>query len=263
MTPWLSSVAFIRGFHPSSSLAFIRGHPRPSAVAVRSAAQFAKIASAAFGGVMRKQIAHIVFAVATAAVAAACGAGDAGAKGSTPDGRDRGNPQRVKLNGCVQAAPGYRRYILQDVVTPGTAEQPTGNDARSQALVVPDGSWVRLARGAGDLEQYLGKRVEIEGVVADTGEPTIGTTGGVDDRTKLRRSAPDASSTTDRSLPPSTAAPYGANANGTAPQITVERISTLADSCADEHERLKEGNTGLGRRRRAPKEDDPAAGSHR
>ena len=194
---------------------------------------------------MRQQIAHIAAAVTTAAFVAACGGSpdSAGAKGG-------GTPQRVKLDGCVQAAPGIHQYVLQDVATASPAEQ------------VPDGSWVRLARGAENLEPYLGKRVEVEGPITDTGEPTMGTSGG-DDQSKLRRASPDASSTTDRSVAPSTVPPAGANANGFAPQVAVEQIRKLADRCSPELEKAAEGHTGLGGRRRAPREDNPGPGSHR
>ena len=208
---------------------------------------------------MPKGIAHITTTVAAAALAAACG----GRSASVAGGGDRGNPQRVKLEGCVQAAPGNRQYVLQNVVTPGVPEQPTANESMPQGRLVPDGSWVRLTPGGEDLEAYLGKRVEVEGTVNDTGASTMGTSGGADDRTKLRRSAPDASSTTDRSLPPSTVLPRGATANGFAPLIAVEQIKKLDDACKVEQERAREGNTGLGKRRRAPKEDNPGSGSHR
>jgi hypothetical protein len=213
---------------------------------------------------MRKQIAQMAAAVAVAALAGACGGGgDAGAKGRMAGGRERGTPERVKLDGCVQAAPGNRQYVLQDVVLPGPPEQPVGNEALSQGPNIPQGSWVRLKRGGDDLEQYLGKRVEVEGLISDSGRTTMGTAGNGDDQSKLRRASPDASSTTDRSLPPSTVPPYGASANGLAPEVTVERIKTVADTCATEKEQAAEGNTGLGKRRRAPKEDNPGPGSHR
>jgi len=131
---------------------------------------------------MPKGIAHITTTVAAAALAAACGGGSASVAG----GGDRGNPRRVKLEGCVQAAPGNRQYVLQNVVTPGVPEQPTANESMPQGRLVPDGSWVRLTPGGEDLEAYLGKRVEVEGTVNDTGASTMGTSGGADDRTKLR-----------------------------------------------------------------------------
>lgn len=202
---------------------------------------------------MRKQIAHLAASVAAAAFVAACSGGpadSAGAKGGA-------TPQRVELEGCVQAAPGIHQYVLQGVVTP-----VAGHESLPHEGVIPNGSWVRLARGAESLEQYLGKRVEVEGTITDTGEPTIGTTG-EDERRKLRRASPDASSTTDRSVPPSTVPPAAANANGFAPQVAVGRIRKLAETCAPELEKASEGHTGLGGRRRAPPEDNPGPGSHR
>jgi hypothetical protein len=204
---------------------------------------------------MRKQIAHVATVVAVAAVAAACGGG------GVAGGQEGGSPRRVKLDGCVQAAPGIHQYTLQSVLNPVTAAQPNGN-ASPQEPLVPDGSWVRLTRRGEDLDQYLGRRVEVEGPVTDTGATTIGTAGQEDEKTKLRRASPDASSTTDRSVPPSTVPPRGATANGIAPLIAVEQIRTIADTCLTEHERVREGHTGIGKRR-APREDDPAPGSHR
>src|SRR5262245_39726012 len=207
---------------------------------------------------MRKQIAHLAASVVAAAFVAACSGGPADSAGA----KGRGTPRPVKLDGCVQAAPGIHQYVLQGVVTPVHAEQSAGGGSLPQEGVVPDGSWVRLARGVESLEPYLGKRVEVEGTITDTGEPTMGTTG-EDEQRKLRRASPDASSTTDRSGPPSTVPPSAANANGFAPQVAVERIKKLAETCAPQLEKAAEGHTGLGGKRRAPPEDNPGPGSHR
>jgi hypothetical protein len=104
--------------------------------------------------------------------------------------------------------------------------------------VVTPGSWVRIAPGSENLKTYVGQRVSITGEIVDRGENTLGTSGRVlpnkeatDDHDKFKQSSRDASTNPDRANPPSTVAPMGANANGNAPKIAVEKVSKLADSC--------------------------------
>ena len=47
----------------------------------------------------------------------------------------------------------------------------------------------------------------------------------------FERSGRDASSSPVRSVPPATAAPNGADANGTAPRLSVEHVKQLSETC--------------------------------
>lgn len=144
----------------------------------------------------------------------------------------RGEHERIVLEGCVAAAPGNNRYVLRKVFVPDPAVQPQGNENFAADLQVPPGSWVLLTPGPVNLRQYLGKRVLVQGVVEDTGDNTLRTSASIGDlREKFARSARDAATNPERAVPPSTVAPAGADANGLAPRIAVEKIKKLADSC--------------------------------
>lgn len=203
---------------------------------------------------MRNHVSHAALALLIGAAAFAC-------SGKPNPDRDKGDI--VRLEGCVQAAPGHNQYVLQDVVNVAPAEEPRGNVSMEHGRAVLDGSWTRLSGGSTDLAPFLGKRVMVDGRVADTGGNTMGTAGSTDPQTALRESAPDASSTTDRGVKPSTVPPRGANANGWAALIAAEHISKLSETCASQKEKYEEGNTGRGPAGAAPPQDNPGPGSHR
>ena len=188
---------------------------------------------------MRNHATHLVFAVAVAALTVACGEGNNPDKGrfATESGRGSASAaQNVKLDGCV--APGMRPdgdFILRNVIVPEPATQPNGQDV-AQRPPVTDGSWVRLV-GAKDanLNSYLGKRVEVIGTIRDSGVNTLGTSGQEgSDHDKFARSSRDSGSNPQRGIPPTTAAPGGADANGTAPRLAVEHVRTIAERCEGE-----------------------------
>jgi len=180
---------------------------------------------------------NLLIAVAVASLVAACGEGsnnpDKG-RYATEGGRGSSSEtQNIKLDGCL--AHGMRPdgdFILRDVIMPEAATQPNGQHVM-QDPPVTDGSWVRLV-GAKDanLDDYLGKRVEVIGSIRDSGVNTLGTSGHAGtDEAKFKRSSGDAGTNPVRNMTPSTTAPNGGDANGTAPRLAVEHIKTLSDSC--------------------------------
>lgn len=181
-------------------------------------------------------------AILAAALVGGCsGRNDAvGNERKAQAGGERGKNEMVKVEGCLQGAPGTpgREYILAHVSMPEPAAQPQGQETMAHGPLVVAGSWVRIAPGGEDLKNYVGQRVSITGEVIDRGENTLGTTGRVlpnkeatSEHDKFKQSSRDASTSPDRAMPPTTVAPMGANANGNAPKIAVEKISKLADSC--------------------------------
>ncbi len=163
---------------------------------------------------MRTHLTHIGLAVVVAAAAVGC---SRPAKNNTNDtryytesGRDSGSAnQYMKLDGCVQdgtSADG--EFELHEVTVPPAAEQPIGQESMERPLILP-GSWVRLVGDTEELRQYMGKRVEVQGTVQDSGGNTMGTAGRRD----------------------TNGIPTGANANAVAPRIAVEHVRKIADSC--------------------------------
>ena len=183
-------------------------------------------------------------ALLAAALAVACSdrKNGIGNDRKTQGGGERGKNEMVKVEGCLQGAPGTpgREYILAHVSMPEPEAQPQGQETIEHGPLVPAGSWVRISPGSEDLKNYVGQRVSITGEVIDRGDNTLGTSGRVlpnkeatDDHAKFKQSSRDASTNPDRAMPPTTVAPLGANANGNAPKIAVETISKLADSCEE------------------------------
>ena len=173
-----------------------------------------------------RNVTHFMMAVAVASLVGACGEiNNPPATGSSA--------QNITLDGCV--APGMRPdgdFILRDVIRPDAAAEPGGQDDVHGPLVT-DGSWVRLV-GSKDanLNDYLGKRVEITGSIIDSGVNTLGTSGHAGtDEDKYKRSTGDAGTNPVRNMTPTTTAPNGGDANGTAPRLAVEHIKAISDSC--------------------------------
>ena len=142
---------------------------------------------------------------------------------------------RLALEGCVQQASHGNDFTLNNVYVKPPAEQPIGGETMDRGPIVARGSWVRLSDQSEDLKQFLGKRVEVIGVVADTGENTIGTSGNAENpHAEYVRSSGSVYTNPDRNGPPSNVSPASANANGNAPLIAVEHLKQIADSCGNE-----------------------------
>jgi hypothetical protein len=193
-------------------------------------------------------IAHASIAIATAALAVACSGGTDAVENErkAQSGGQRGQYETVKVEGCIQGAPGTpgREYILAHATMAEPETQPQGQETMEHGPLVTPGSWVRLSPGSIDLKDYVGQRVAVTGEVMDRGNNTLGTSGrenpkeqAMSDHDKFARSAHDAGTNPDRAVPPSTVAPMGANANGNAPQIAVEKVAKLGQSCEGENGR--------------------------
>jgi hypothetical protein len=158
-------------------------------------------------------------------------------------GGDRGKNEMVRVEGCVQegaGAPG-QEFILARATMAEPETQPQGQETMAHGPLVAPGSWVRLKSDSENLKNYLGQRVSVTGEVIDRGENTLGTTGrttpakeGTTDAEKMAQSSKDAHTDAGRAMPPTTVAPIGANANGNAPEIAVERIAKAEGSCQAE-----------------------------
>lgn len=167
---------------------------------------------------MRNHLAQAGTAVFISALAIACAGGTNKVDNAWVDqgGGARGQNQRIKLEGCVQAAPGNHEFALKEVYVPPPAEQTEQQDTMEHP-VVSSGSWVRLTGGTQNLNDYLGQRVKIIGNVEDSGVNTIGTSGRTTDKRAGR---------------PSSVPPPSADANGNAPLIAVEKIDKLNQECS-------------------------------
>jgi hypothetical protein len=197
-------------------------------------------------------------AIAAGALTAACSqTTDAGREMNARAENETAGRQMVKIEGCVQMGPGDQ-WRLQNVrlASPGEIHEEIVDASLERRPPIVDGSWVWIQTGPRqDMDEYLGKRVSLIARIVNDGSTTIGTSGASGNETTQSQS-------TDRAAPPATAPPPIANANGTAPTIAINKLTTVADSCEIEKEEGQEGITGMGGHR-APKDSYPAAGSHR
>lgn len=174
--------------------------------------------------------------VAGLALATGCAGGAASLDNNRHDQAGaRRTSFRLALEGCVQQASHGNDFTLNSVYVKPAAEQPTGAEPMDKGPVVARGSWVRLDDQSEDLKQFLGKRIEVIGVVADTGDNTIGTSGKNEEaHAKYVRSSGSVYTNPDRNGTPTNVAPASADANGNAPLIAVEHVKQIADSCGNE-----------------------------
>ena len=171
---------------------------------------------------MRKSM-SLILAVAVMVAAAACSRrGNASQQVAAGETDAMGHAhQHVSLRGCVQAAPGINRYVLHRVTF---LTDPASRQTLAEAkTIIPPGSWVRLKADKADLREYLGQQVAVTGMIDDSGANTIGTSSKV-------------AQPTDRAMPPSSVPPPATDANGAAPEVAVEQISTLMPRCEAEGE---------------------------
>jgi hypothetical protein len=186
---------------------------------------------------MRKDAFHIAAAVLVAGATFACSGRTERVDNPrlAQSGGNRGTNERIRLQGCVQQANPVDKFTLQRVFVPPPAEQPQGQETMEHRVAVPQGTWVRLTGDADELKKNLGKRVDIQGTMISRGETTIGTSGRTQDpQAQFARAARDASTSPVRANPPSTIPPPAALANGTAPEIAVEKITKISDTCEGE-----------------------------
>jgi hypothetical protein len=171
---------------------------------------------------MRNHLAPLGAAALISSLALACSGRTTSSESEWVDqgAGGRGQHQRVKIEGCVQAAPGQNEFELKEVYVPPPAAQPVQQDTMEHPLPVSNGSWVRLTGGTQNLKDYLGQRVTIIGKVENSGSNTIGTSG---------RTEPSTGHQADR---PSTVPPQSADANGNAPLIAIETIDKMNQACS-------------------------------
>lgn len=192
---------------------------------------------------MRKHLSHITIAIGIAAVAVACAGGTTVSKSERREqngGEKRATDQRVAIQGCVGPAESGKGFVLRDVDMTGPAHQPFGQESMEHGPLIERGSWVRLAGNDQDIQPYEGKRVSVTGDVIDSGKNTLGTSGrtlpskeATDTHGKYAQSSKDADTNPDRAGVPSSVAPIGADANGTAPEVAIETIKKISDQCTD------------------------------
>ena len=158
---------------------------------------------------MRKDLSHLAVALLTATIGIACSGRNESVSNprKVQSGGNRGVNERISLEGCIQAAPGTKQFVLRDVVEVPPEQQPQGQERMEHAPLVPRGSWVRLAMSGDELENHLGKHVTITGEIRDAGGNSIGTAG---------QSSP---------------APRAGEANGQPPQIAVEHVKETQGVC--------------------------------
>ncbi|HYT74152.1 MAG TPA: hypothetical protein VEL79_05350 [Vicinamibacterales bacterium] len=152
---------------------------------------------------------HVAAALAIAAAAVAC----SGRTSKATDNRahtagERGTHERVMLRGCVQPAPAGQGFALQHVIPNTPAEQPQGQESMEHPIIAV-GSWVRLD-GDPNIKGYVGNEVMVTGEITDSGENTIGTSGG------------------DKPMPRASVANRGAA------HVMIEHVDKVAENCAGE-----------------------------
>lgn len=174
--------------------------------------------------------------MAGVAFTTACAGGAASLDGNRHDQAGaRRTAFRVALDGCVQQASHGDGFTLTGVFVKPPAEQPMGGETIEHGPLIARGSWVRLDDQSEDLRQFLGKRLEVIGVIAETGENTIATSAKADAaHAEYVRSSGSVYTNPDRNGTPTSVAPASADANGNAPLIAVEHIKQIADSCGTE-----------------------------
>ena len=124
--------------------------------------------------------------------------------------------QRVSLRGCVQAAPGFDEFILHRVGV--WADRLAEQEAIAERALILPGSWVRLQGGAGR-------------------PALLSRQGGLAGRANRRqwrehnRHIDAAAPPKNSAMPPSSVPPPASDANGAPPQITVEQIGVVGQTC--------------------------------
>jgi hypothetical protein len=137
---------------------------------------------------------------------------------NTQRGGARESQERLSVRGCVQPAAG-NTYVLRDITVVPPAEQPQGG-ARAPHAALQNGTFVRLGGASDELKQHLGQQVTVQGLLADNGQGTMGTTGVTDPGARAETKDAQANGATQ----PTVEAPVGALANGDAPLLAVEHV---------------------------------------
>jgi hypothetical protein len=173
-----------------------------------------------------------------ATVGMACGGSANDRAAETRSTQDaRAGTQQVLLTGCVEAGQGSDGYVLRNVRLAPVPEQPSDALTAPGIRIISEGSWVRLKMNDRDeLRSHLGQVVAVTGTVSDDGRDTIGTGGPAANpdepqpRTDRSRAANPEQPSDKVSKE---AGPLGQQslANGTAPEIVVQRVNATGERC--------------------------------
>jgi len=140
----------------------------------------------------------------------------------------------VSLSGCVEAAPGPRRYVLRHVrFEPRETGDPHIDTTTAGAHGITEGSWIRLRAGEEDLGAQAGRRVTILGAITDDGRNTVGTAGTHGTKTPSgdasQASSPEHHS--DKVKNEAGRIARESMANGTAAEVQVQKVVASGDKC--------------------------------
>jgi hypothetical protein len=153
---------------------------------------------------------RLLVVVGSVSAAAACG-GRGNDREPSPPAGDPAAAQQIAVTGCVESAPGNRQYVLRDVRMAPTEQHPADTPSASGGIIT-EGSWVKLRidERAGPIDEHAGRMVTVFGRITDTGRNAIGTSG------------PAAGPADPQSRK---------DADGKAPEITVERVEATGKPC--------------------------------
>ena len=140
----------------------------------------------------------------------------------------------VSVSGCVEVAPGPRRYVLRHVrFEPRAMGDPHIDTTTAGAHGITEGSWIRLRGGEKDLGPQTGRRVTILGAITDDGRNTVGTAGTHGVKTPSGDTSQAASSEHHSEKVKDEAGRIAREsmANGTAAEVQVQKIVASGDKC--------------------------------
>lgn len=147
-----------------------------------------------------------------------------------------GGSRQITLEGCIATGTGTDEYVLQHVHVLPTSGQ--ASDVQSApGTTITEGSWVKLRMGDDDpLRNNVGRKVSVTGTVVDSGVNTIGTSGqpyGPDEPEPRTDRTQAAAREHHSEKIAKEAGPIGQQsmANGTAPEIAVERVTPTNEKC--------------------------------
>jgi hypothetical protein len=146
--------------------------------------------------------------------------------------------QQITVSGCLGTGVGTDQYMLTAVQLAPLGEQPSDAATATSNPITPDAQ-VRLATNDRDeLEQLIGQKVTVTGMISNDGRNTIGTagtgqtpaSGQVEPRDDKSQAATDQHHS---SKVAQEAGPIGQRSmnNGTFPEMTVTKINGSGEKC--------------------------------
>ena len=146
--------------------------------------------------------------------------------------------QQITISGCLGTGVGNDQYMLTAVQLAPLSEQPSDAPSTTGNPITPD-SQVRLATNDREkLEELIGQKVTVTGMISNDGRNTIGTSGGgqtpASGQLEPRDDKSQAASQQHHSdKVAQEAGPMGQRSmnNGTFPEMTVTRINGSGEKC--------------------------------